>query len=474
MKENIQDIWIDRVGMIAIVIVSLGYVLFGASFAQLRLEFSFLDFPIFIGEILLGFTTLLFIVKSVRQKWELGAWGWVLGAYLFFVLLKAFSGYFVWGPLAFRDAALFYYPFFIVLGYSFWSNDLGGDKARRGLVALILCVFILRQFVGYWPCSLIILGLILALQARSFQERMILLGAIILFAPYGALFNVFYRTIFLSSLITVIFISIIFFVLYYKDRWVCLLGGLVVCLFLGVVLFKLCQTGMGETCIIKNPKPVAGASFQEPSRAKYLFHPVGNSFGKLDAIKEFLQRIFKEELEAKESYVVSNEPPMEGKHESLRIKEADTLFRYYIWRDMALEYARHKPFFGFAFGRPLRSSTLKYYGRAVTTQEYDGWVGAHNSLLYMIYRAGLIGLVMVFSILAVWFGLLRDFFILRDWTGLLLCAVLLNWIVAANFFLIFEMPYTAIPVWTILGITLKHRMLLKEASNVKINYASNK
>ena len=92
----------------------------------------------------------------------------------------------------------------------------------------------------------------------------------------------------------------------------------------------------------------------------------------------------------------------------------------------------------------------------------------------MIYRAGIIGLIMIFFILAVWIDLLRDFFILRDWTGLLLCAVLLNWIVAANFFLIFEMPYTAIPVWTIFGITLKYRMLLKEASNVKINYASNK
>ena len=145
MKESIRDIWIDRFGMAAIVIVSLGYVLFGASFAQLRLEFSFLDFPIFIGEILLGLTASLFIVKSVRQKWELGRWGWVLGAYLFFVLLKAFSGYLAWGPLAFRDAALFYYPLFTVLAYSFWSNGLAGDKTRRWFFALILCIFILYQ-----------------------------------------------------------------------------------------------------------------------------------------------------------------------------------------------------------------------------------------------------------------------------------------------------------------------------------------
>ena len=320
-----------------------------------------------------------------------------------------------------------------------------------------------------------VIGIILALQAKGFQERLIMIGAIILFAPYGALFNVFFRTIFLSSLITIIFISITFFVLFQKNRWVCLAGGLVLCLFFGVVLFKLSQTGMGETCIIKNPKPVAGIPFQEPPRAKYVFHPVGNFFDKQDAIKEFLRRmgLIKENKAAANGPVVEVGPVVEAEPDTLRIKEADTLFRYYIWRDMALEYARHKPFFGFAFGRPLRSSTLKYYGLATSTQEYDGWIGAHNSLLYIIYRAGIIGFIMVLSILAVWFGLLRDFYILRDWTGLLLCAVLLNWIVAANFFLIFEMPYTAIPVWTILGITLKHRILLKKTSGAKLRDASN-
>jgi hypothetical protein len=86
----------------------------------------------------------------------------------------------------------------------------------------------------------------------------------------------------------------------------------------------------------------------------------------------------------------------------------------------------------------------------------------------MIYRAGIIGLFMIFALLFIWFGLLRDFYIFRDWTGILLCAVLLNWIVSANFFLIFELPYTAIPVWTILGVTVKHRMLLKKVLKSKI------
>lgn len=462
MKASAQDIWIDRAGMGAIVIVSLGYVLFGSSFAQLRLEFSFLDFPIFIGEILLVFTSLLLIVKSVRQKWALGHWGWMLGAALFFVLFKAVSGYLTWGPLALRDAALFYYPFFAVLGYSFWSNDLGGDKTRRWSLAVVLCIFILYQFVAYWPCSLIIIGVILALHAKSFWERIAFLGGIILFAPYETLCNVFLRTIFLSSLITVIFIGVVFFCLFCKDRWIRIAGVVIGGLVLGVVFFKIGQTSIWSTCDIRDVKPLALALPQEPSRGKCLFHPVGNSPDKPDTIKEFWKRMNKGSLFMKENCVSEEKAAFEESDSTLRIKKDDTRFRYYIWRDMAHEYIRSKPLFGFDFGRPLRSITMDHYGIS-STEDTDGWIGAHNSFFYMIYRAGIVGLAVILSVIVLWFGLLHDFYILGDWTGLLFCAVLLFWIVAANFFLIFEMPYTAIPVWTILGITLKHRALLKKA-----------
>jgi hypothetical protein len=520
MKMNLQDIWIDRVGLAAIVIVSLGYVLFGASFAQLRLEFSFLNFPIFIGEILLGLTSLLFIVKSVvlmpdthsssRQKWELGRWGWILGAYLFFILLKAFCGYHAWGPLAFRDAALFYYPFFAVFGYSFWSQDLLMDKTRRLGLAVIFFIFILHQYALFWPCSLIIIGVILALEAKSFKERMVLIGAVFLFAPYDALFNIFYRAAFLSSLITAIFIGVIFFLFFCNDRRVRIVGIVLVSIVLGIFLFKFGQTGIGRTFVIKDVKPLPAALTQELPRGKCLFQPVGSFSKKPDTIKEFSQKMSggsflivknpaveekkavveekkavveekkaaveekkaaveekKTAVEEKKPAVEEKKPAVEMDNDILKTKRDDVLFRYYIWRDMAHEYARYKPPFGFSFGRPLYSPTLlKYWGAA--TQDKDGWVGAHNSFLYMIYRAGIIGLFMIFALLFIWFGLLRDFYIFRDWTGILLCAVLLNWIVSANFFLIFELPYTAIPVWTILGVTVKHRMLLKKVLKSKI------
>jgi hypothetical protein len=239
-----------------------------------------------------------------------------------------------------------------------------------------------------------------------------------------------------------------------------LLGGLV----LGVVLLKASHTDMGKTFIIKNAKPLAVTMPQEPDRAKYLFHPVGEDPEKPDTIKEFLQRIRKRCFWVDKKCALKKEYAIEKNSDILGVKKDDTRFRYYIWRDMIHEYACYKPPLGFDFGRPLLSSTIfKYFGIA-STEYTDGWIGAHNSFFYMIYRAGIIGLAMILFLLFLWFGLLRDFYILKDWVGILLCAILLNWFVSANFFLIFELPYTAIPVWTILGITLKHRMLLKKVS----------
>jgi len=44
---------------------------------------------------------------------------------------------------------------------------------------------------------------------------------------------------------------------------------------------------------------------------------------------------------------------------------------------------------------------------------------------------------------------------------ILLSAVLLNWMVAANFLLIFELPYTAIPFWLIMGMTWAYAFGMK-------------
>ena len=57
-----QHLW-DNLGLIFIGIVSLGYVIFVILFAELHIQIPFLDFPIFVGEMLLFVCLILFLFK---------------------------------------------------------------------------------------------------------------------------------------------------------------------------------------------------------------------------------------------------------------------------------------------------------------------------------------------------------------------------------------------------------------------------
>ncbi|PIW64291.1 MAG: hypothetical protein COW13_00950 [Candidatus Omnitrophica bacterium CG12_big_fil_rev_8_21_14_0_65_50_5] len=91
----------------------------------------------------------------------------------------------------------------------------------------------------------------------------------------------------------------------------------------------------------------------------------------------------------------------------------------------------------------------------------DGWIEPHNSFFHMLYRAGIVGVGLV----ALIFWSLAHLIIFalrkRSWSLILLSAVLLNWMVAANFLLIFELPYTAIPFWLIMGMTWAYAFGMK-------------
>ena len=52
--------------------------------------------------------------------------------------------------------------------------------------------------------------------------------------------------------------------------------------------------------------------------------------------------------------------------------------------------------------------------------------------------------------------MISKFIYLKSITGVLLCGIIINWFMAANFLLIFELPYTAIPIWTLFGLTFAY------------------
>jgi hypothetical protein len=130
-----------------------------------------------------------------------------------------------------------------------------------------------------------------------------------------------------------------------------------------------------------------------------------------------------------------------------------SLFRIFIWKDAFRELLIRRQIFGFDFGKPFRSRTIEILGWASEVWKRDGWLCLHNSYIDIVYRAGILGILMVISLLTIIFSLIVKSFRDRYLTGVLLTGILINWFISANFLEILEMPYSAIPLWCLFGLT---------------------
>jgi hypothetical protein len=150
---------------------SILYSTFWSKFAELNLQLPFLNFPIFIGEVLLFIGLML----SAAKLWQCPvifhkAHGWIL-VYVAWLLIKAFQGYAIYGPLAFRTSALFYYPLFFIFGYLFFNRNF---FTRRTVYFLALLLLVLQTGVigmwGYYRPAYLMLSIVIGL---SIQNRTI-------------------------------------------------------------------------------------------------------------------------------------------------------------------------------------------------------------------------------------------------------------------------------------------------------------
>ena len=157
-----------KVGFFMLGILSLLYIIFSRNFAKMRWQFSFLDFPVFVGEISLFILLILsFFVFNFRS---IRGWKWGVGFYFVCVIAKALWGYSLWGPLAFRHAALFYYPVFILFGFIFYDSSFLSKDIKIFVVFLILALCLTEFFNSYWILTLWIIAFILT---RSLHHRAI-------------------------------------------------------------------------------------------------------------------------------------------------------------------------------------------------------------------------------------------------------------------------------------------------------------
>ncbi len=495
-------------------LVCLGYILYKRDFAKYHLAFSFLNFPVFVGEMLLFFCAAVLVAWWIRRRPAFRPWHFFVGLYLAWLAVKTVTGYGAWGPLAFRHAALFYYPLFFLVGYIFFNKGLFTRWSVPVLLSAIIILFLQRHYDRYWTFTLAALGFVLVSAVKDKKIRVVMLGVLMVSIQYIGLIKT-ARMMFVANMVSLAFLGACIWYMWNVKAVVKLSVVLVLTMLLGFGFYKFFILGESGRVFVspsavkyafrqmdleiqhkKNyyrriPLPVAlyhspndqSRSYHYYNHETSLHQPDAVSF-KYDDSEEVWQDYsstfvpernleqdvpFFQWVPGWEQSTISAEPPLQVQdvHESVAVAEPviemptgveqvslnNIIFRLFIWRDMLEDWkADNSPLFGVDFGRPLRSVSLEILQWAAREWGRDGWIEPHNSFFHMLYRAGVVGFGLI--VLIVW--ALIHFVIQalrrRAWPMILLAAVMINWLVAANFLLILELPYTAIPFWLIAGM----------------------
>jgi len=582
-----KNYWLDFIGLFLIGSFSLLYVLFYKYFAEQHVQLPFLNFPIFVGEILLFTCLLLFLAKYLKDRPKLNKWHYVIIAYFAFVLAKALFGYIKWGPLALRHSALFYYPAFAVFSYAFYRRKFLSSQVSLFLVLIIMAIFVYGEYYGYYLVTLTFLGFILIKSYPNKRMKIFVLLAFLVFIPYRYFF-ITSRMMVVSNFVTSVYLAAMLpFILGGKRKVkLTVMGVIIGIVLLGLFKFadlnllksivdfrrmaRMMQYYSGKTDEYRDifkfkPRPEikiynpdiavrgqlvmkdgddsgkqsldkpgkqgvggSGKRNRENQKAKeevaldveklqklkethlkpiseVMTEKVVNQFNRqgIDyriklvddedrigmiltaisvAVAEELDKIEKEseqtaedgqsqldlglmmstsiEMRREISRFIYQEvlEDLQKDEEQSEFDETEyynnnAVFRLLIWKDMADEMFKEKPVVGFDFGKPFRSITLELFRWGEGDWRRDGWIGAHNSHLHIIYRAGIIGILRISAYVYLLFKMILRFVRRKLLTGILLCGIIINWFVAANFLLILELPYTAIPIWTLFGLT---------------------
>ncbi len=440
---------IDKIGMFLLLLCGLGYFLNPRRFAEWHVQFSFLDFPVFVGEITLFLCLILLGLKRYLCPTPWKKWHAAVLFYVLFVVGKAWIGYSTWGPLALRDSAMMYYPLFALFAYSFFRQEFFRD-AKVILIGIGTALIALKFFWSYeyFLLMAVILTFLLIKAYPEKRVRWILWGLLLLAIPYQKFFTG-SRTMLLGLIASMLFCFIaLFYVIPLRARY----KGLILAVAAGLIVWGV------------------KTSF-DPYKLEAMFN--------IDAFVRTM-RIQQEELDFRKKNFVPVRKDVEDlrlynpegvndpgdyamSHSEYYVAESvdwspeldsaigNVSFRLHIWRDMIDQMMEAKPIAGFDFGMPLRSPRIEMLSFAVEVWNRDGWIGAHNSFLYLIYRAGIIGVVLFVMLLMGFVYLIRRSLKNRSVAGILLCGIIIFWLVAANFLMIFELPYNAIPLWALIG-----------------------
>ncbi|MDE2223074.1 MAG: hypothetical protein KGK03_08395 [Candidatus Omnitrophica bacterium] len=440
----------------------------GASFARLHLSVSFLNFPIFIGE-----GVMLFCLAISGWFLYKGHFPWtsrlrLFFAYLGYVVLWAGFDYFKAGgsSLALRNAEMFFYPVFAFFSYSFYCPAL---FSRRTIQLFFVVLLMALCLIGTAPFfSFLFFLLFFAVFFAMFHGpwKYFWGTAILVLWPYSTFFSG-ARTWLVSSVLTGLLLIFLFIKYFIKVNkiWRVGAGLAAAAIFLWTAFHFADRNGLKT---LSTPVRVVG----DYRRVENLIQQKSSSFHseqlqvqpyniyvtqpKPNNSQEVLKpRLLKKDLkkDLTEKYAANKEVSSRN----LQTAYNDIIFRILIWQDMMQELWDNKSIFGVGLSHPQRSRSIEILGWASSEWRSVGWITPHNSFLDLIYRAGILGLGIIYVIFAVLSGLIMDFIAARSVPGILLSGTIIYGLIAANFLLILELPYYAIPFWSLFGLTLAYR-----------------
>jgi hypothetical protein len=143
------------------------------------------------------------------------------------------------------------------------------------------------------------------------------------------------------------------------------------------------------------------------------------------------------------------------------------VWRIFVNEDMLKEWlTAGKPqlLWGIDFGKPFLSRRINILAQVGnwSAGESVGWIEPHNSYVHILYRSGLVGIMFLLFGLSTFLGLVKKSFELSSPLPIfVLESAFIYWLILSNFEVIFELPYFAISVWSLLGFAAafisKHR-----------------
>ncbi|MCB9721139.1 MAG: O-antigen ligase family protein [Candidatus Omnitrophica bacterium] len=471
---------IDMIAAFSIGLITVGYVMYAARFAERHIQFPFLDFPVFIGEFLLIFCAMLFAIRVCLSDYKFNKWQIILSLYFIFVLSKAAFGYAKWGALAFRHAALMYYPVFAVFGYAFLRKKNFTDPVKLFVLSVIVGIFVIRDFYFYPTVIMLNIAIILILSFKNSTLKYLSAVVLVLTTPY----RYFFHTARMMILGHIIYVLYLFAVGLYLLRWPRRYKLMGICLTLvilavgvewyagfervhsifaidrHVAIFKKYDDrvqSQKDTFEFKEfgPVQIYNPNKTIEERSIQLKSPLqeGQAEGN-EAHIRMSEDMFQEETPTTAKIGIERKSKDGNNYES---DLNNSVFRLLVWRDMFEEYATAGwPVIGFDYGKPLRSISIEILNWCRSEWSRDGWVAPHNSFLHIMYRSGIVGCLLIFGI-CIFLVRMAIFFIRRrDFRGILLCGSIIMCFVAANFLIVLEAPYSAIPIWTLYGATVRY------------------